>query len=118
LAELIEPAERLLKERRALAEALARAPYEEERRRERKREEEAYWDEREREIEALHGHRKAAAFRAEHPELMGGQDHHGSSPRPPIELKGLDEFVERPAEAMAQDDIGQAGPMPPVADAS
>ncbi len=78
LAELVEPAERLLVERRNLAEALARGPA--------KPPEPDPEEEKRREAIAAHERRyaEAAAYRLAHPELMGGADYGKPPPLTPL----------------------------------
>jgi uncharacterized protein YdaU (DUF1376 family) len=70
LAELVEPAERLLVERRSLAEALARGP-------KRPREPDPMEEQRRRAAIEAQERRyvEAEAYRGAHPELMGGADY-------------------------------------------
>jgi hypothetical protein len=78
LAELVEPAERLLVERRNLAEALARGPA--------KPPEPDPEEEKRREAIAAQERRnsEAAAYRLAHPELMGGADYGKPPPLTPL----------------------------------
>jgi hypothetical protein len=78
LAELVEPAERMMVERRNLAEALARGPR-------RPPEPDPEEDERRAAIAAQERrYAEAAAFRAAHPELMSGSDYGKPAPVAPL----------------------------------